>query len=34
MIFVVTRLEFFDPDGNHLANSDSRMVMREKKSDS
>jgi hypothetical protein len=34
MIFVVTRLEFFDPDGNHLANSDSRMVMREKKNDS
>lgn len=30
MIFVVTRLEFYDADGNHLANSDSRMVMREK----
>lgn len=30
MIFVVTRIEFFDESGNHLANSDSRMVMREK----
>ncbi len=30
MIFVVTRLEFYDDKGNHLANSDSRMVMREK----
>ena len=30
MIFVVTRIEFFDEAGNHLANSDSRMVMREK----
>ena len=30
MIFVVTRIEFFDEEGNHLANSDSRMVMREK----
>jgi len=30
MIFVVTRLEFYDEKGEHLANSDSRMVMREK----
>lgn len=30
MIFVVTRIEFYDEAGNHLANSDSRMVMREK----
>ena len=30
MIFVVTRIEFFDAQGNHLANSDSRMVMRER----
>ncbi len=30
MIFVVTRLEFYDEQGQHLANSDSRMVMREK----
>ncbi len=32
MIFVVSRLEFYDVDGEHLANSDSRIVMREKKS--
>ena len=30
MIFVVTRIEFFDEAGNHMANADSRMVMREK----
>ena len=30
MIFVVTRIEFYDEEGNHLANSDSRMVMRER----
>jgi hypothetical protein len=30
MIFVVTRIEFYGPSGDHLANSDSRMVMREK----
>ena len=30
MIFVVTRIEFYDEAGNHLANSDSRMVMRER----
>ena len=34
MVFVVSRLEFFDENGVHLANSDSRSVMREKKSDS
>ena len=28
MIFVVTRIEFYDSEGNHLVNSDSRMVMR------
>lgn len=30
MVFTVSRIEFYDEDGNHLANSDSRMVMREK----
>lgn len=30
MIFVVTRIEFYDEGGKHLANSDSRMVMRER----
>jgi len=30
MIFVVARLAFFDEAGIHLANSDSRIVMREK----
>ncbi len=30
MVFVVSRIEFYDPEGNHLANSDSRMVMRER----
>ena len=30
MIVVVSRLAFYDEDGNHLANSDSRIVMREK----
>ena len=30
MIFVVTRIEFYDEAGTHLANADSRMVMREK----
>ena len=30
MIFVVTRISFYDEAGGHLANSDSRMVMREK----
>jgi hypothetical protein len=30
MIFIVTRIEFYDEDGNHLANADSRTVMREK----
>ncbi len=30
MVFVVSRLEFYDADGKHLANSDSRLVMREK----
>ena len=30
MIFVVTRIEFYDESGTLLANSDSRMVMRER----
>jgi len=30
MVFAVSRIEFYDEDGNHLANSDSRVVMREK----
>ncbi len=30
MIFVVTRIEFYDEAGTHVANSDSRVVMREK----
>jgi len=30
MIFVVTRVEFYDSEGSHLVNSDSRMVMRER----
>ncbi|MFT7686180.1 MAG: hypothetical protein ACI9FB_001525 [Candidatus Azotimanducaceae bacterium] len=31
MVFTVTRIEFYDAQGLHLANSDSRIVMREKK---
>ena len=31
MVFVVTRIEFYDEAGVHVANSDSRSVMREKK---
>jgi hypothetical protein len=30
MIFLVSRLELFDADGEHLATSDSRMVVRER----
>ena len=30
MIFVVNRIEFFDESGTHVANSDSRVVTREK----
>ena len=30
MVFVVTRIEFYDARGRHLVNSDSRMVMRER----
>ena len=30
MVFIVTRVEFFDAEGLHLANADSRTVMREK----
>lgn len=31
MVFVVTRMAFYDDRGRHLANSDSRMVMREER---
>ena len=30
MVFTITRIEFYDEAGEHLANSDSRIVMREK----
>ncbi len=30
MVFTVSRLAFFTEDGEHVANADSRMVMREK----
>jgi hypothetical protein len=30
MIFLVSRMELFDEDGNHLASTDSRQVVREK----
>ena len=30
MIFTVMRIEFFDEEGNHIANADSRSVQREK----
>jgi hypothetical protein len=30
MIFLVSRMEIFDPDGEQVATSDSRMVIREK----
>ena len=30
MVFTVSRIEFFDEHGTHLANADSRIVMREK----
>jgi hypothetical protein len=30
MIFMVSRIEFFDAEGAHVANADSRVVMREK----
>ena len=30
MIFVVTRIEFYDSERNHLVNSDSRTVIRER----
>jgi|TARA_B100001971_G_scaffold85424_3_gene78982 hypothetical protein len=29
MIFTVSRIEFFDEEGTHMANADSRMVVRE-----
>ena len=29
MIFLVSRMEIFDPDGEHVATSDSRTVIRE-----
>ena len=30
MIFLVTRMELFDESGTHVANSDTRTVIREK----
>ncbi len=30
MVFVVSRMEIYDPDGVHVATSDSRMVIRER----
>ena len=30
MVFVVSRMEIRDPDGEHVATSDSRMVIRER----
>ena len=33
MIFLVSRMELYDADGNHLATNDARMVIREKHSD-
>lgn len=30
MVFVVSRMEIYDPAGTHVATSDSRMVIREK----
>ncbi|MDH3640533.1 MAG: MaoC family dehydratase N-terminal domain-containing protein [Gammaproteobacteria bacterium] len=30
MVFIVSRMEIFDADGEHLATSDSRMVIRER----
>jgi hypothetical protein len=30
MVFVVSRMELHDPDGEHIATSDSRMVIRER----
>ena len=32
-IFLVTRMELFDPDNVHVANADTRTVIREKPSD-
>ncbi len=33
MIFLVSRMELFDADGNHLATNDARMVIKERSSD-
>lgn len=30
MVFTVSRIEFYTEDGEHVANADSRMVMRER----
>jgi len=30
MVFLVSRLELYDPNGSHVANSDTRIVMRER----
>lgn len=30
MVFLVTRMELFDPEGTHVANADTRTVIRER----
>lgn len=30
MVFVVSRIQFYDAEGNHLVNSDSRVVIKER----
>lgn len=30
MVFIVSRIEFYDTQGNHLVNSDTRVVIRER----
>jgi len=32
MIFLVSRMELYDPDGNHIANADTSTVIRERDS--
>ena len=32
MVFLVTRMELFDPEGTHVANADTRTVIRERPS--
>lgn len=33
MVFLVTRMELYDADGTHVANADTRLVIREKPSE-